>query len=258
MGTWGVGIFSNDYGADLREEFRELIAAGGTADSATVHLRQQHGIGSGEDDENDFWLSLAATQHRTGHIASGVIDRALEIIDDPDELERWEPPDRKRRAATLARLKATLQTEPRAPQRLRPRVKAETALRAGQHVLVPVEAGARRILLRITGIQEDKGGRYPVAVALEWDGSDGQLLQAHRLSPMPWWSKSLSVEEDFGFILIGKGGDPTDLHVLTVIGDSATPARSRQRRLVIPWSDLGQFFDAEGRPQMSGPSGPRA
>jgi hypothetical protein len=36
MGTWGVGIFSNDDAADLREDFRDLIASGLAADEAAV------------------------------------------------------------------------------------------------------------------------------------------------------------------------------------------------------------------------------
>ncbi|NLJ54361.1 MAG: hypothetical protein GX344_09540 [Intrasporangiaceae bacterium] len=252
MGAWGVGIFSNDDAADLREDFRDLIAEGHSPDEATRRLTEAYGIGTG-DEANDFWLALAATQHRTGHVGTDIIDRALAIIDDLSELERWPKADRRRRAATLAKLRATLETEPRAPQRVRRRKKVDTALQAGQHVLVPVDGGERQMLLRVTGIQEDKGGRYPVVVVLDWDGSQSQLLAAHRLPSMLSPDKLRRADSDFGFVITGPS-DPTDLQVLPAVSDTATPQRQWQSRFVITWALLGRFLDSQRRPRLWQPS----
>lgn len=77
MGTWGTGIFDNDDASDLREEFRDLIAAGRSAEEATAELVESHGAGDGDLEVHDFWLALAATQHALGHVGAGVIERAL-------------------------------------------------------------------------------------------------------------------------------------------------------------------------------------
>jgi hypothetical protein len=69
MGAWGVGIFSNDTASDICEDFRDLIAEGLSAHEATLRLVGEYGVDGSDEDENDFWLGLAATQHRLGHIA---------------------------------------------------------------------------------------------------------------------------------------------------------------------------------------------
>jgi hypothetical protein len=213
MGTWGVGIFSNDDAADLPEGFRDLITTGLTADEATARLQQEYGVGQQGVDANDFWLALAAKVHKVGHDAEPVIAHASDIIDDPAEMERWAPADRRGRAATLAKLRSTLESAPPPPKRLRPRAKSDTRLEAGHHVVVPLRSGERSILLRVTGITEDRGGRYPQAVAVEWNGTERQLRKAHRLPALldPTPTRD---DEAYGFTLLGEPDDPDDLRVL--------------------------------------------
>ena len=89
VGAWGVGIFSNDAASDLREDFRDLIAQGVSAESATARLVSEYGVGGGDDEwDADFWIALGATQHRLGHLAPGVIDQAhqLPALLDPQPL----------------------------------------------------------------------------------------------------------------------------------------------------------------------------
>ncbi len=128
MGSWGVGIFSNDGASDVREGFRDLIAERLVAAQATERLVEEFGIGQDGDEDNDFWLGLAATQHRVGHVVPHVLDRALSIIDSPSELERWEPAQRTRRKAALDNLRDQLLRPPPPPKRLRPRPTVETSL----------------------------------------------------------------------------------------------------------------------------------
>lgn len=123
-----------------------------------------YGIGRGGVDDNDFWLGLAAAQHKIGHLGDGVLERALTIIDDPRELERWQSADRRRRRAALDKLGEQLRQQAPSPKRLRPRRKVDTRLEAGQHILF--DTGTRRLLLRVERINEDQGGRYPVDRAI--------------------------------------------------------------------------------------------
>lgn len=179
MGTWGTGIFDNDDAGDVREEFRDLIAAGKSADEATAGLVESYGAADVDLEDHDFWLALAATQHSPGHVGTGVIERAITIIDDPAELERWDPSDARRRRAALKKLRSRLQKKPRSPKRLRARRGVDTALEEGQHLLF--DTGTRVLLLRVLGVSTDKGGRYPFVMLLDWDGTEASLEQAHRL-----------------------------------------------------------------------------
>jgi hypothetical protein len=219
-----------------------------SADEATDQLQELYQAATQGVDANDFWLALAATQHKVGHISERVIRHALEIIDDPAEMSRWAPGERRRRATTLAELKSTLETAPPAPKRLRRRPRLDTRLEVGQHVVVPLHSGQRNILLRITDVTEDRGGRRPQAVAVEWNGTERQLRKAHRLpsllDPTP-----MRDDEALGFTLLGEPGDPVDLRVVPAATDGRTPMRKWQSRILTKWSELDRFFDAQGRPR---------
>lgn len=241
MGSWGVGIFSNDAAADIRGDFRDLIAEGLSADAATKRLHDDYGIGPGGVDDNDFWFGLAAAQHRIGHVAGGVLGRALEIIDDPAELERWDPKDRERRRAALAKLQVQLESPVPAPKKVRPRKRVDTSLAAGEHVLFDV--GSRVLLLRVTGISSDKGGRYPSAIEVDWNGAERQLKKAHRLKPVVESRNMLRREpEARGFTLIGEPTDPPGLQKLGLIADRRTPTMRWQSAWVLRWSQLATFI----------------
>jgi len=242
MGTWGVGVFSNDMAADIRDDLRDLIAEGTSAENATSRLRDEYGIGEGGADDHDFWLGLAAAQHSIGHVDEAVRSRAIEIIEAPEELERWQPKDRKRRQAALEKLRERLSQPPPPPKRLRPRVQVDTRLESGQHVLFVVDG--RRVLLRVTSVSDDKGGRYPHAVLVAWNGSDRQLRKAHRL-PAVLDPTPLRKDEALGFLLIGEPSDPESLSVLPQVVDRRTPRRRWESRVVTKWTDLGRHLPAQ-------------
>ncbi|MCR6030717.1 hypothetical protein GGQ22_04575 [Nocardioides sp. zg-579] len=236
MGSWGVGIHSNDDASDLRDDFRDLIAGGLSAEDATHRLQNEYGVGDRGVDDNDFWLGLAAAQHSSGHINPTVLERAIAIIDSSDELARWAPEMRKRRQVALLKLRQRLEKVPPPPRRIRPRTKADTSLEEGQHVAVNV--AERRVLLRVTGVTEDKGGRYPRVTLVSWDGTDRQLRRAHRL-PAVLDPTPRRDDEAWGFLLIGDPGDPEDITVLPQRIDRRTPMRRWQSQHVTKWSDLG-------------------
>lgn len=243
MGSWGVGIFSNDVAADIRGDFRGLIADGLSAEDATRRLQDEYGVGDRGTDDNDFWLGLAAAQHSTGHVSPGVIDRAISIIDSPSELERWAPPNRNPRNAALERLRATLLQSPPQPKRLQPRTKVDTRLEPGQYVVVSVRG--RRVVLRVTRIHEAKGGRCPVVVVVDWDNDERKLRKAHQL-PAALNPAPLREDEAMGFILLGEPSDPDAIQVLPQTADRRTPGRRWQAQAVTTWSGLERFFGPDG------------
>jgi hypothetical protein len=250
MGAWGTGLFSNDLAADLRGDFRDLIADGLAPEEATNHLLVEYNIkrNDADVDNNDFWLALAYIQHQLGHADPDVITRAVSIAKDPKELERWEPADRPKRRQVLEKLYETLAQPLPAPKKIKKRTKTTTALQVGQHILWNPGFGRPNLLLRVTEIWEDKGGIHPVVVALDYDGSDKALRKAQRLKPII--TKDIlhtSGKGAFGFILSGSPGDPPDLHILDMRSDWRTPS-ARQQKWVTPWSGLYKWFDTNGKP----------
>ncbi len=251
IGAWGVAIFSNDEACDVREDFRELIASGLDAVTATERLRAEYRAES--PDDHDFWLALAATQHSTGHVVRDVIARALQITEDPDELERWAVSERSRRAAALSRLADQLGQTPPPPKRFRQRKKNVTALLPGQHVVVPATDSTPELVFRVIGIHTDRGGQAPEVQALEWR-SRRDFARANRLMPIvDPWPEALPYRDKRvgGFSFIMFGPPPVGLVILPVVSDDQTPSRPVKNWNIPRWGtpgSLSDYFDRKGRP----------
>jgi hypothetical protein len=170
-----------------------------------------------------------------------VIERALNIARDPLELARWESNDRRRRQNALEKLADRLELPPPAPKRLRPRPKAVTAFEPGQHLVL--QPGSGSVLLRVTRIHEDKGGRFPHVVVVSWNGTERQLRKAHRLpevsNPVPLRRGG----EAFGAILVGDPPHESECRILDQLVDGRTPAQQWSSAHVVNWSGLEQWLD---------------
>jgi hypothetical protein len=103
MGAWGVAVFSDDLAADVRDEFRDLIGEGLSSTEAVEKLLGEYA--SSVDDDNEisvFWIALALTQWKLGHLEERTKNEALRLIAAGEDLKRWDDPnDRKKRAAVL-------------------------------------------------------------------------------------------------------------------------------------------------------------
>jgi hypothetical protein len=247
VGTWGTGVFSNDTAADVREDFRDLVAGGLDAATATSRLAAEFGLGVDADVDNDFWLAMAVTQHRLGRITQVAVENAIRVVDDPSELERWANADRRKRQAVLTKVRETLQQPVPPPKRVRTRSKVDTGLRAGQHVRWRLNHGKPDVLLRVIRVHEDKGGRYPVVITLDWDGSERKAREAHRLRAMPGGEGTLREGDALGFMLCGRPNDPPDLEILDARSDKRTPSVGfNHSQWVIPWTDIHRFVAKGG------------
>lgn len=128
-----------------------------------------------------------------------------------------------------------------------------TSLAAGQHVVVQLADG--QILLRIDGVQEDKGGRYPTAVAVQWDGTERSLRNADRLPTMgeterrhlSSTSPRATEGEARGFVLVG--AEPTSLQVLPTVVGPRTPVPKWTSAWVVSWVELGLWFVDSATPK---------
>ena len=123
MGTWGAGIFDDDFASDVRRDYLEKLTNGEEPQKASRALIKSYGADGKQVDEDEgpiFWLALAATQWEYGALDERVKKRALAIIDSGKDSSLWTEagPDQKR-AAVLDALGKKLRTPP--PRAKRPR-----------------------------------------------------------------------------------------------------------------------------------------
>lgn len=214
MGAWGPAIFSNDTAPEVRDDFRDLVGRGATADEATAKVVEDYCVGDPADpDNNDVWLGLAATQHKTGHTVPSVIERALAITESEEELDRWDPDERKGRLKALLKLRDELQSPVPPPRTIKPRRLAQTVLEPGQHQLFTDGESGSRFLLRVVRIYEDKGGRSPLYTVLDWAGTEAALHAPQNIAPLRK-SASRGNTPFFGFLLVGKKPSKANLALL--------------------------------------------
>ncbi|WP_159620306.1 hypothetical protein [Arthrobacter zhaoguopingii] len=245
MGSWGTGIFSNDDAADIRGEYRDLIGNGLAAEDASAKIIEEYCVGDPRDaDNNDVWLALAAVQHRTGHIAKGIIETALGIIESAEEIERWDSEDRKQRAKALAKLRDTLQQPPPAPRTIRTRKIPDTSLEPGQHLLFTDPVTGSRLLLRVVGIYE-QNGRYPVYTVLNWDGGPEGMEKPQDLPPLDRKQnfppdKASMNRPYFGFLGLGRL-KKENLQVLEAQADPTATENQRWGLTFLGWPEVVEY-----------------
>jgi hypothetical protein len=172
MGTWGTGVFDDDLALDLKDEYRELVADGHSGPEATriVAARWEHDLAD-PDIGPVFWLSLAATQWQVCRLEDSVKANALEIIDSGVDLVRWQDDLRalKRRRQVLVKLRQQLESPPSPPKKIRKTYQSTCEWEVGEIIAYRLRSG-RLILLRVLGLNQDKGGVSPTCEFLDYVG----------------------------------------------------------------------------------------
>ena len=109
MGTSGTSLYSDDTACGVRDEFLQLLAQLRDPARATASLVQSWNAQLADIDEGPvFWLALAETQWKYGCLEQTVKAKAILVIDEDQDLHRWEGADLKRRRVTLVALKEKL------------------------------------------------------------------------------------------------------------------------------------------------------
>jgi Domain of unknown function (DUF4259) len=170
MGAWGTAIFSDDIAADVRDDFKDKIANGKTPlDATNEMIDENQAILEDNDDAAVFWLSLAAAQWKLGRLVNFVKQKAIEIIDSGQDLERWGEDLRqlKQRKLVLEKLKVQLNSEQPAPKKIYLPFISDTILEIGDLVLYKHPSG-KNAYLKVVEISEDKGGKDPRVQILDY------------------------------------------------------------------------------------------
>ncbi len=240
MGTWGVALFSDDLAADVRSDFRELVAESNSASKATKALSAEYKESLADPNESSvFWLALAATQWELGVLELKVKSKALRIINDGTELGRWAE-DKKlmqQRAAVLIELKEKLSSPQPAPKKLRRVRKAASKHEIGEILSYQLKSG-RLALFRVIGHHTDKGGRFDICELLDWVGNDLPSVEQMSKIGIRREANKRAISQ---FVLgepQGKGKDRlVDLNLKTA------PTQTPERYTAFPWRFLDQLLD---------------
>lgn len=146
MGTWGAGLYEDDFASDLRNVI--ALVSKIPADGARLAeiLLDLHGGAPGSEDESVFWLVAADQFERRGIDCPRVSAAALSVIESGADLARLRNRDAdprllSKRARVLDELAARLRS-PRPPRPVRRAAKPpDTVLQAGEVYAFPTMNG---------------------------------------------------------------------------------------------------------------------
>lgn len=146
MGTWGSGIYDDDFAADLRNSVALVCKVPFDGDRLTEILLQLHAVTSESENETTFWLVLADQFERRGIECPGVVSATLSIIESGADLSRLKEQEAdqrflKKRAAVLESLAARLKAPRPLHARPNPRKPPDQVLDVGEVYAFPTESG---------------------------------------------------------------------------------------------------------------------
>ena len=173
MGTWGIGLFSNDVACDIRDYYRQLLEDSVEDRAATRLTLEQFEPYLEEPDDVALLIAFAVTQSKLGRLEPEIRDRALAIIDAGADLAVWERENPKllpKRRAVLEKAHAQLTGPQPARRRVRPPKRVLSDLAAGD--VLALALPQRVALLRVVRVDPHRLGETPVLEELDFDGSE--------------------------------------------------------------------------------------
>lgn len=191
MGAWDTKIFGDDVACDVRDCYREMIEDGVDDAEAMRKVLDEYGEYF-EDPESRMiaLVALAVTQSKIGRLDPAIRDRAVAVIDQRGDLDKWEresPKDHAKRQAALEAARAQLLGPQPKRKRLKPPVRLTCGLVAGDVLALDLPTG--HVLFRTVAIKTDRCGDTPILETLEYSGTTVPSLDV---------IQDLSAKEVFG------------------------------------------------------------
>jgi hypothetical protein len=90
MGTWGIGIFDDDFAMDIKDAFEEAINSGENIKIFSSELLSNFEEDCDEEDRVTLFLALATLQLKYNALQDYVRKVTLEIIKDEQGKDLWE------------------------------------------------------------------------------------------------------------------------------------------------------------------------
>lgn len=172
MGTWGIGLYSDDIACDIRDEYRDILGDGFAEPDATKLIIAKWADSLADPDVFPiFWLVLADVQWHLGKLQDRVKYEAIKVLENGSDLFRWSsaPQLVKKRKAVLTELWRRLETPQPAEKVVKKRYVDSTDWNIGDVFSFRLLSGTFA-LLHVIGFHQDQGGRGPVCEILKWTG----------------------------------------------------------------------------------------
>lgn len=146
MGTWGPGIYDDDFAADLRSSVALVCKVPFDGNRLTKILLELHHVTSDTEDESIFWLVLADQFERRGIDCPSVANTALSIIQSGADLSRLKDQGAderflNKRTSVLESLTTRLQSPRPIRARSSPKKPPELVFEVGEVYAFPTENG---------------------------------------------------------------------------------------------------------------------
>jgi hypothetical protein len=241
MGAWGTGIFQDDTACDVRDEYRDHIGNGLSAEEATARILKNYASSLADPGEAGVvWLALAATQWKLGRLDNDTLQHALYVIDSGSDLERWgnAGKDHAARKAALEKLRTQITSAQPLPRKIEKRVLCECNWKSGELVALRLLSG-KLTVFRVIGHHTDRGGTYPVCELLDWSGDaipSAEVLQMTGVKQSrPDYKHTITQ-------LMIVGIKKKAAARLEELGISLKPAQKRGASSVVHWKYLDKFL----------------
>lgn len=107
MGAWGTGIYQNDVGDEVKDDYISKLKGGKSDEDALSEILEEYQNELLDDEEKcDVIFALADVMWKKGRLTEDIKEKALEYIEYDLQLDRWETQgELKKRNKVLEKLK---------------------------------------------------------------------------------------------------------------------------------------------------------
>lgn len=116
MGTWGVGLYSNDTASDVRDLCNDVYPLVGIENGTQLIFEEFSDTINADMDNDyaDFWFALADWQWKHGILTAEIRDNVISLLENHTGIEEWKesgsPSDVKKRIAVMEKLLSQLKS----------------------------------------------------------------------------------------------------------------------------------------------------
>lgn len=175
MGAWGPGILDNDSALDLKAVWKENLGEGFSPEEITevlINEAKETGVLDGDEEELEFWLSLALIQWKTGRLQQLVFEKAIELLKSDHlialEQRRWEGEKLySKRINHLKKLEETLNSNQPPAKKIPKPFHRETILKKGDLITFQLNSG-KYFLIEIVDVEKSHQEECPTGIIYDY------------------------------------------------------------------------------------------
>lgn len=178
MGAWGTGLYQNDMGLEIKDDYKNKLRAGKSEDVALSEILQEYKeIMLDEDDKFDVLFALADTMWNLGRLTNDVKNKVLDLISQECVEERWgSQKEVDKRKDVLRKLEKKLMSEMGKKKKISVHKPYVTSWRPGDVYIMEIENPPETAI--------EYKGWYIVIYVYEVNEYDFELPQVYDLCPL--------------------------------------------------------------------------